>query len=71
MLADDDILGAANLVRPFPHVEPQLGLPLGIIRAVALKAVVGQDRPHIARKINRWRRARLIAKRPRCQTNYG
>ena len=34
------------------HIQPQAPLPLLLVKAVALEAVVGQDRPDIAAEID-------------------
>ena len=45
-----------DLSGPFARVEPQAGLALGRIRPVALKTVLGENRPNVAIEINLSRR---------------
>ena len=61
---DDHGFGAANVAGILPHIEPQIGLPLGRIRPVAVEAVVRQNRPHIAREIDR--RIAVASRRRAC-----
>ena len=61
----DDRLGAVNVARVLPNIEPQIGLPLGRIRPMTMKTIVRQDRPHVAREIDRLRRFRRVDYRAR------
>ena len=49
---DDHLVAAAVGERAFTGVEPQVGLPGVGIRAMAGKAVVRQDRPHVLLEVN-------------------
>lgn len=48
-LSVDNSLGAVQISHAIPNIKPQIGLALGRVRTVAMKAVVGQNRSNIAR----------------------
>ena len=50
---DDHVARAHRVVRALPNVEPQIGLPALRIGPVAVEAFVGENRPHVAREIDR------------------
>ncbi len=61
---DDEIVIDLGL-RAFLEIEPEVGLPFGLVRAVAPKACVGEDGPDLAVELNlRRQRETLAAHRP-------
>ena len=48
----EHVLGALVIVARLPHVEPQIGLAMGRVVAVAMKTLVSQNRPNVVREVD-------------------
>jgi hypothetical protein len=63
LLAIDNGLRAVKITDVIPNVQPQVGFAFGRIWPVAMKTIVGENRPHVASEIyGRWRFGSLGAR---------